>query len=334
MGIPYVSVRRLVYNSLAAMLSAIEVYNKPQITYRDEVTVVLIVNAWELALKAALRQANVRIFYRKEPKQPYRTISVEDALKHAMQKKVFPSGVDAAALSANIRALIEYRNRTIHLYNAPGLGEMIYPFLQQSVLNYRDFVLERFNKDLADSITWQLLPLGAKAPTEPIQFMQVDPKAIATAELEEFLGELRQLLDEAQAAGADPLRVATIYDVHMRSTKAMTSADLMVGVTGDAGAKVVIKKEDPNQTHPYTATELVTRVNAKRNGRTLTSYDHQALCWKKGLRDDPQMAWKHSNAATHVWSGNAVALMVGLTDQQYDSMRQEYGDHLRARKKD
>lgn len=37
MGAPYVSSRRLVDNSLAAMLSAVEVYNKPQMTYRDEV---------------------------------------------------------------------------------------------------------------------------------------------------------------------------------------------------------------------------------------------------------------------------------------------------------
>ena len=42
------------------MLSAVEVYNKPQMTYRDEVTVMLVVNAWELALKATLRQRDVR----------------------------------------------------------------------------------------------------------------------------------------------------------------------------------------------------------------------------------------------------------------------------------
>jgi hypothetical protein len=53
---PYVSIKRLADNSLAAMLAAVEVYNKPQMTYRDEVTVMLIVNAWELALKATLRQ--------------------------------------------------------------------------------------------------------------------------------------------------------------------------------------------------------------------------------------------------------------------------------------
>lgn len=55
---PYVSSRRLAANSLSAMLAAIEVYNKPRMEYRDEVTVLMVVNAWELAMKAALRKAS------------------------------------------------------------------------------------------------------------------------------------------------------------------------------------------------------------------------------------------------------------------------------------
>ncbi|MCL0245953.1 hypothetical protein JIM95_007350 [Corynebacterium sp. CCM 8835] len=45
MAQPYVSSPRMVANSLSAMLAAIEVYNKPRMEYRDEVTVLLIVNA-------------------------------------------------------------------------------------------------------------------------------------------------------------------------------------------------------------------------------------------------------------------------------------------------
>lgn len=77
MAQPYVSARRLVANSLSAMLSAIEVYNKPRMEYRDEVTVVLVVNAWELALKAALRQAGRSIFYPKDRGKPYRTLAAD-----------------------------------------------------------------------------------------------------------------------------------------------------------------------------------------------------------------------------------------------------------------
>ncbi|GAA4687714.1 DUF3644 domain-containing protein [Kocuria gwangalliensis] len=331
---PYVSSRRLVANSLSAMLSAIEVYNKPRMEYRDEVTVVLVVNAWELALKAALRQAGKRIFYTKKRNQPYRTLAAEDALKQVVNHKLFPPGVDGTSLAANVTALIEYRNRAVHLY-AADLGEMVYPFLQTSVLNYRDFILDRFNKDLADSITWQLLPLGAKAPTEPIQFMKAEPASSAVAEVQDFIEDLRNLLDETQAAGADMQRVAAVYDVHLHSTKAVTGADLVVSVAQE-GERVMVKKTDPNQTHPYTVTKLIQLVNAKRKdpgkNQALTSYDHQALCWKEDLRANPRMAWKHSNGSTHVWSGDAVRHMVGLTDDHYEAIRGEYREHLRAKK--
>ncbi len=42
--------------SLEAMLSAIEVYNKPNFAYREESFAILAINAWELLLKARLLQ--------------------------------------------------------------------------------------------------------------------------------------------------------------------------------------------------------------------------------------------------------------------------------------
>jgi hypothetical protein len=42
------SYRRLLANSKSAMVGAIEIYNKPRFDYRDEVFVLLLVNAWEM----------------------------------------------------------------------------------------------------------------------------------------------------------------------------------------------------------------------------------------------------------------------------------------------
>jgi len=48
------SYKALRNNSKAAILAAIEIYNKPQIEYRDECFTILLINAWELLLKAML----------------------------------------------------------------------------------------------------------------------------------------------------------------------------------------------------------------------------------------------------------------------------------------
>lgn len=332
MAAPYVSIRRLTDNSLSAMLSAIEIYNKPQVTYRDEVTVILIVNAWELALKAMLQKADKSIFYPKKRGEPrYRSLTIDDAIKRVTSAGLWPTEVDTPAVVANVKALTEYRDRAIHLYNAKGLGAVIYPFLQQNVLNYRDLMFAKFKKDLADSITWQLLPLGASAPADAVSFMRVQKDATMVNEVRQFIDELRSLMDEAEAAGGDTARVATVYDINLQSVKKVTSADLVVAVSPGADGRVVIKKTDPNETHPYNMTQLLVRVNEKREGRILNSHDFQSICWKEGMRENPRFAWKHRNGLSFDWSGEAVSFMASKSDDYYDKARAEYRVALATR---
>jgi hypothetical protein len=73
---PFGSYRALLANAMSALAAAVEIYNKPRIPYRDECTVILLVNAWELLLKAILSRKRVRIYYRKRRNQPYRTYSL------------------------------------------------------------------------------------------------------------------------------------------------------------------------------------------------------------------------------------------------------------------
>ena len=50
--------RGLLDKPIASMLSAIEVYNKPNFQYREETFAILAVNAWELLLKAIILRQN------------------------------------------------------------------------------------------------------------------------------------------------------------------------------------------------------------------------------------------------------------------------------------
>lgn len=330
MGAPYVSSRRLVDNAISAMLAAVEIYNKPRMTYRDEVTVIAIVNAWELTLKATLRKTNLTIFYPKKRGERYRSLTLDDALGRISAQGLWPTGMDGPAITANLKALAEFRDRAIHLYNARGLNALIYPFLQQNVLNFRDFILAKFRKDLADSMTWQLLPLGASAPADAVQFMKVNKDSAMVDVVAQFIADLRGYMDEAEATGSDMSRVATIYDINLQSVKKMTSADLAVAVSSTADGRIVLKKTDPNQTHPFSMSELIKKVNQRRSGRNLTTYDYQAICWKEDLRRNPRYAWKHGNSASCVWSGDALNYLASQPDQYYDRIRQEYRDYLRG----
>ena len=62
----------LIDKSLSSMLSAIELYNKPDFSYREEAFAILAVNAWELLLKAFILRSskyNTRSIYELIPKK-------------------------------------------------------------------------------------------------------------------------------------------------------------------------------------------------------------------------------------------------------------------------
>jgi len=77
------SSRRLLGNAVSAMLAAIEIYNKPLFQYRDEIVSILLINAWELLLKAVVSKDGQSIYYPKKRGEPYRTLTCRDAFWRA-----------------------------------------------------------------------------------------------------------------------------------------------------------------------------------------------------------------------------------------------------------
>ncbi|WP_216368093.1 DUF3644 domain-containing protein [Aeromonas sp. 1805] len=75
--------------SVAAMLSAIEIYNKPDFRYREETFSVLCINSWELLLKAKvlnLASNKVASLYAME----YRTLKTGMKSTVKRPKKIVP----------------------------------------------------------------------------------------------------------------------------------------------------------------------------------------------------------------------------------------------------
>jgi hypothetical protein len=72
---------QLVDKAIEAAISAIEIYNKPSFRYREEIYSILMLNAWELLLKARIlkenknRMRSIQVFERKSTSQgrPART---------------------------------------------------------------------------------------------------------------------------------------------------------------------------------------------------------------------------------------------------------------------
>jgi len=85
----YGSYNALLNNAISAILAAVEIYNKHRIFYRNKCFVVLLINSWELMLKAIISKIKISIYEPKKRNQPQRTLTLWQAIDTS--KKLFPS---------------------------------------------------------------------------------------------------------------------------------------------------------------------------------------------------------------------------------------------------
>ena len=144
-----------------ALLAAVEIYNKPTFEYREQTVAFLLLNAWEVLIKARIVQQNegkIQSIYRRERNsRRYRRNPDGEILTIDMRGALNQSGLPEEVKS-NINGIIKIRNQATHL------GELL-PGLKHSILTFSTASVQNFVKTYAswfqDSIEAPyLLPLG------------------------------------------------------------------------------------------------------------------------------------------------------------------------------
>lgn len=318
-------------NAVSAMCAAIEIYNKPKLDYRDETAVILIVNAWELALKAVLSKNKRRIYYKKKRGQPYKTYSITDALNKV--RPYFPASVDFGGTEANLRILIEYRDTAVHFYHKEGLEPVLYSLAQTSIVNFRDLVSALFQRDLAKEISLSLLPLSFSPPLEPIEFLKKAPTDTSvSSHVRDFTGKIVRLVNELEDEGGDTRRLLAIFEVKLDSTKTIQKADFNVGVSSEGDTLLVQKRTDPNKTHPYRMKDIVTsKTQPSKKGMAITydglslgQYEFQAIRWKYKVWDKIAWCWSDSSGAVTRYSAQFIEFLKRLSKKDVERAVEEY----------
>jgi hypothetical protein len=326
------SYRHLSRNSRAAMISAIEVYNKPKADYRDETFCVLLINAWELLLKAVLSKNRKSVFYPKKRKQPYRTLSWQDAFVDA--KSHFPKGLDPLPVRRNLELITTYRDNAIHFYNEGGLPALLWALGQTSILNYRDLLLAVFDVDLASDVNWRIMPLGAREPIDPIQFIDQTTQAPAKVRpaVRQFVGEVLAAAKELKTGGSDTGQFLTVFDVKLQSVKKIGDADVVVGVTkvnAGEGPLVVERTLDPNVSHPLRQKEVLQRIKTLHGSR-FTAHSFQAIVWKYGLKANRSYCWRAAEGVLTKYSNDVVPFIQRLTEADVQAAITDYNARGKA----
>lgn len=329
------SYRALKNNSKSAMIAAIEIYNKPQSAYRNECFCILLVNAWELLLKAILSKHKQKIFYPKLPHQLHKSFSLSDAL--AAAKIYFPAHIAFEPINQNITILSEYRNHCIHFYNQPGFEVVIFGLAQTSIVNYRDLMLAIFHLDISNEMNLSLLPLSLGAQPDPIQFLQKakenPPKSRVIAE---FVQRISQITQQLEADHSDTGRFLSIFKVNLESTKKVSSADVIVGVQPSADDSMPVyidRRIDPNISHTETTKSVLQKIGNSVDGIKFGPYQFQAIVWKYDIKNKPHLCWQAASKVLTLYSPELISFIRKLSSTEIETAVQAYREDMRKRQK-
>lgn len=325
---PYGSYRALLGNSISAMLGAIEIYNKPRFDYRSECFVILLLNAWELAFKAALSKNRIRIFKPKERDKPYLTLSLFEAMEKS--KKFFPKDIPYKAVSENIGRLLDYRNNAVHFYNETGFETVIYGLAQTSIVNFRDLIFTTFNQDIAAEVNISLLPLSFASPPDPISFLGTT--ASQKPAVSEFLNMISQTTKELESENIDTGRFLTVFKVDLQSTKKINSADIVIGVDGEKqdGILLVSRRIDPNKSHPHPRKIILEKIGNDLRGMKFSSYVFDAIVWNYKIKEQENYCWRNAATNTYQYSPELISYIKNLTKAQVEASLAAYKTRQRS----
>lgn len=324
----------LIKNSIAAYFSAIEIHNKPNISYRYETVTLLMMNAWELALKAYVRKfvKNRSIFT-----DDGHTIPLDKALNYVTEHINGKKKNSFTAIQENILKIEDYRNGITHFY-CDELEPFIFMLIARSALNYVEFIKAYFGKDIMADEGLFILPLGFKLPFRPEDFLSKNvAKYAASQEAQEFIRDIVNVISELKDNGIED-SIVLGFDIYLESVKKATNSDILAAITsadqadatialnkkvqlsGDASQVMNMNDEQFRAIYKYTYADVVSWCRENIDGFLCSKKFQEA---KRSVLDDLNCAYER-----RLDSRNAKSLSKTFyTDKALERIKEYYISH-------
>ena len=242
-------IKKLVAKSNEAFILAIEVFNKPTISYRVEGFSFFICNAWELLLKAHIinTEGEDKIYFKDKPD---RTISIDNCIK-----KIFTNDKDP--LRINLEKIIELRNISTHFITEEY--EQIYvPLFQACVKNYSNKLIEFFNMDITERISSNFLNLSMKlSDIDPKEIQARYPKAIS----EKLLDTLSRIESSQKEIENENFSIFIHHNFYITKNPELATAKISITKNAENAAFVLRESKDRQTECPHTRNKIIEIIN-------------------------------------------------------------------------
>jgi hypothetical protein len=263
---------RLVDKACAAMVAAVEVYNKPAFLYREETFAILAINAWELLLKAKiLKDANnnlrsIRVYEQRKTKsgklsskQYVKRNRAGNAQTLSLQACIL--GLDKALqmpqeVKGNLVAMMSVRDNSVHYVSASAvLTRQVQEVAAASVKNYVVLLKQWFSKQMTSGLHL-MLPLSFVAgANEQMHSVVVSPDESRLIE------HLQKLASVSSGVASD---FAVAVNVRIKLEKSSLASASKVQVSKDIDAiRVALSEQDIRERYPWDYKELCARLKSR-----------------------------------------------------------------------
>jgi hypothetical protein len=263
--------KELFSRSISAMVSAIEIYNKPNFLYREETFSVLAINSWELLLKSKWLRENSNkvnsLYVYESAKNKNGSTSKRKVVKQTrsgnpfthsldyLAKKLTEQGLLDNVVWKNIQALSEVRDSSVHFYNRSGEFSLRLQEIGTATLkNYVALIKDWFGEDLSD-YNFYLMPLS---------FIRVPSNSSAIVlrkEEDNFIQYINSL--EGNQNNCDEKFSVTV-NIDVQFTKSKAKEALNVRVTNNPGAtEIRYTEEQITEKYPWDYQKLTDKCKAK-----------------------------------------------------------------------
>jgi hypothetical protein len=268
----------LVDKAVQAAIAAIEVYNKPSFSYREEAFAILMINAWELILKARILKENNNRMRSIEVWEPIRkkdgtlsqrfsprknrtgnqfTISLQNACQTV--RGYSRDGIDDLCIH-NLDLLLEIRDNAVHLSNkGRNLRKRIQEVGTAALRNFLKASSTWFRRDLSE-YDLAIMPLVFESPSGIIQTAFDDTETGAA-------GRLLALIAQSEAAfpfdPARPFNVAVEMDVRFVRRASPDALLVQVDAPTPGAIPIIVTEEQVLAAYQWNYDTLSARLSER-----------------------------------------------------------------------
>ena len=288
---------RLLDNSINSMLSAIEIHNKPLIQYRYQIVTILVINSWELAMKAyiAKYQPGTAIIKKDGSSKPF-----SECLRNIESQL----GRNIFATVKNLEILYSYRCDYIHYYN-DDLDTVLISLIQKSILNYNKFISIYFSRSVSDFDELYIFPIGFRRPMSPIDFITNTSSIKDSPEyLKQFIGKMIEITEELKDKNVEEI-IFVPYAMNVSNISRVKNADIVAAISSDSPIsisfeeKVIIADDGDTTARKIVEENIFKTIYILRYQDVVEFCKHNISGWKQNSMFHKIMKEIKKNEALH-----------------------------------